>query len=45
MNPNRALIVGVGADLPMTVTDARGAVYRPRIRSSWVKALIMPWPI
>jgi hypothetical protein len=24
MNPNHALIVGVGADLPMTVTDAQG---------------------
>jgi hypothetical protein len=45
MNPNHALIVGVGADLPMTVPDARGAVYRPRIRYSGVKALTMPWPI
>ena len=24
MNQNRALVIGIGADLPMTVTDAKG---------------------
>jgi len=36
MKHNRALIIGVGADLPMTVTDATGGRIHPqRPRTLW----------